>query len=105
MRFATGTPATAARLNGFGIHTGLGLRNQTLEFLEANFGKAGGYYYSISRGRDERPVRANRIRKSVGAENTFAQYLSEFEPMVANCCRSSTRSGVIARNPVTAPGP
>jgi DNA polymerase-4 len=76
-------PATAARLNGFGIHTGLDLRNQTLEFLEANFGKAGEYYYSISRGRDERPVRPNRIRKSVGAENTFARDLSEFEPMVA----------------------
>jgi DNA polymerase-4 len=76
-------PATAARLNGFGIHTGLDLRNQTLEVLEAIFGKAGGYYYSISRGRDERPVRPNRIRKSVGAENTFALDLSEFEPMVA----------------------
>jgi hypothetical protein len=31
-------PATAARLDSFGIHTGLDLRNQTLDFLESNFG-------------------------------------------------------------------
>ena len=29
------------------------------------------FYYWISRGVDERPVRADRVRKSVGAENTF----------------------------------
>jgi hypothetical protein len=29
------------------------------------------YRMKLSRGIDERPVRANRIRKSVGAENTF----------------------------------
>jgi DNA polymerase-4 len=76
-------PATAAKLNSFGIHTGLDLRNQNLAFLEANFGKSGTYYYWISRGIDERPVRANRIRKSVGAENTFSSDLTEFDAMVA----------------------
>jgi DNA polymerase-4 len=59
------------------------MRNQTLEFMQANFGKAGAYYYWISRGVDNREVRANRIRKSVGAENTFSNDLTEFEPMVA----------------------
>ena len=54
-----------------------------LEFMQANFGKAGAYYYWISRGVDRREVRPNRIRKSVGAENTFSSDLSEFEPMVA----------------------
>jgi DNA polymerase-4 len=43
---------------------------------------AGTYYYWISRGVDHREVRANRIRKSVGAENTFSSDLREFEPMV-----------------------
>jgi DNA polymerase-4 len=76
-------PATNAKMQGLGIFTGQDLRNQELTFLEANFGKAGTYYYSISRGIDERPVRANRIRKSVGAENTFASDLTEFEPMAA----------------------
>jgi hypothetical protein len=49
----------------------------------SNFGKAGAYYYWISRGVDNREVRANRIRKSVGAENTFFADLTELEAMVA----------------------
>jgi DNA polymerase-4 len=64
-------PATTARMNGHGIHTGADLRAQSLDFLQRNFGKAGTFYYWISRGVDERPVRADRVRKSVGAENTF----------------------------------
>jgi DNA polymerase-4 len=59
------------------------MRNQTLEFMQVNFGKAGAYYYWISRGVDDGEVRANRIRKSVGAENTFSCDLSEFEVMLA----------------------
>ncbi len=55
----------------------------TLEFMQAYFGKAGSYYYWISRGVDNREVRADRIRKSVGAENTFSNDLTEFEAMVA----------------------
>ena len=54
-----------------GIETGLDLKDQTLEFLQQHFGKAGSYYYWASRGVDERPVRADRVRKSVSAENTF----------------------------------
>jgi len=76
-------PATSAKMNGLGIFTGLDMRNQTLEFMTANFGKAGAYYYWISRGIDERPVRANRIRKSVGAENTFSQDLADYEALAA----------------------
>ena len=37
------------------------------------------YYYWIARGVDDRPVRADRIRKSVGAENTFSLDLFTFE--------------------------
>jgi DNA polymerase IV len=70
-------------MNSLGLFTGLDMRNQTLEFMHANFGKAGAYYYWISRGIDERQIRANRIRKSVGAENTFSSDLIEFEAMVA----------------------
>jgi len=69
-------PATSARFNALGIFTGLDTRNQTLAFLQQHFGKAGAYYYWISRGVDERPVRANRIRKSVGAEDTFSSDLT-----------------------------
>jgi DNA polymerase IV len=64
-------PATAKKMARLGIETGLGLRAQSLAFLQQHFGKVGSYYYWVARGVDERPVRADRIRKSVGAENTF----------------------------------
>jgi DNA polymerase-4 len=76
-------PATTAKMNSLGLHTGLDMRNQSLEFLQAHFGKAGAYYYWISRGVDNRELRANRIRKSVGAENTFSSDLTEFDAMAA----------------------
>jgi DNA polymerase IV len=69
-------------MNGLRLHTGLDMRNQSIAFMQANFGKAGAHYYWISRGVDNREVRANRIRKSVGAENTFAGDLTEFSAML-----------------------
>jgi DNA polymerase IV len=75
-------PATSTKMNALGLYTGLDMRNQSLEFMQANFGKAGSYYYWISRGVDNREVRADRIRKSVGAENTFSTDLTDFDAMV-----------------------
>jgi DNA polymerase-4 len=72
-------PATARKMAGLGIATGLDLRAQSLAFLQQHFGKAGSYYYWAARGLDERPVRADRIRKSVGAENTFPADLFTYE--------------------------
>ena len=63
------------------IAAGADLRSKSLPFLQENFGKAGAYFHDIARGIDHRPVRADRIRKSVGAENTFAQDLRDYEPM------------------------
>ena len=51
--------------------------------MSASFGKSGAYYYWISRGVDDRLVPANRVRKSVGAENTFSTDLTDFDAMVA----------------------
>ncbi|WP_188908104.1 DNA polymerase IV [Aureimonas endophytica] len=76
-------PATAAKMERLGLQTGRDLRAKSLPFLQERFGKAGPYYYWISRGIDERPVRANRIRKSVGAENTFSEDLFAFEAMAS----------------------
>ena len=76
-------PATRANMNSRGLQTRLDMRNQSLEFMQANFGKAGTYYYWISRGVDDREVRSNRIRKSVGAENTFFNDLTDSEATVA----------------------
>jgi DNA polymerase-4 len=97
-------PATSAKMNRLGIFTGTDLRNQTLEFMNANFGKAGAYYYWISRGVDERPVRANRIRKSAGAENTFSQDLTDYdalaqelEPLIDKVWRHCETTGARGR--------
>lgn len=63
-----------------GIITGADLRAKPLEFVQAHFGKSGGWYYRISRGIDERrPVQPNRQRKSVGAEDTFVTDMFDLE--------------------------
>ena len=72
-------PATARKMAQLGIETGLDLKAQTEGFLQHHFGKAGSYYYWAARGIDERPVRADRTRKSVGAENTFPADLLTYE--------------------------
>jgi DNA polymerase-4 len=72
-------PATTAKMNELGIETGLDLRAQSMPFLQQHFGKAGAYYYWIAPAVDNRPVVANRIRKSIGAENTFSADLFTFE--------------------------
>ena len=64
-------PATARRMQAMNIQTGADLRALPLDFLQKRFGKSGQYYWNISRGIDHRQVRADRIRKSVGAENTY----------------------------------
>jgi DNA polymerase-4 len=70
-------PVTAAKMHGLGIQTGADLRTQSLEFLQRHFGKSGPWYYEIARGRDERPVRPDRERKSSGSETTFSEDLVE----------------------------
>src|SRR4029077_15698990 len=72
-------PATAKKMARLGIETGLDLRAQPLALLQQHFGKAGSYYYWSARGIDERPVRADRVRKSGGAENTFPADLFSYE--------------------------
>ncbi|QCI67409.1 DNA polymerase IV [Phreatobacter stygius] len=74
-------PATSAKMNRLGIYTGLDLKAQTLAFLRQHFGKSGPYYHSIARGIDERPVRPDRVRKSVGGENTFFDNLHDRQAM------------------------
>lgn len=71
-------PATAAKMQRLGIEHGRDLRDRSLEFLERHFGKAGPFFYWIARGIDERPVRPDRIRKSIGAEDTFFIDLHDF---------------------------
>jgi DNA polymerase-4 len=68
---------TAEKMTKMGILSGRDLKEKSLEFLVNNFGKAGRYYYNICRGEDHRAVNPERIRKSIGVENTFSSDLSE----------------------------
>jgi DNA polymerase-4 len=82
-RFHGVGPATAAKMNRLGIFTALDLRAKDETFLRQQFGKAGPHFYCICRGIDHRPVRADRVRKSVGAENTFSRDLTTLDDMRA----------------------
>lgn len=72
---------TAKKMHALGIHTGADLKEWSRERLILKFGKAGGFYYNIVRGEDSRSVNPNRIRKSLGAENTFDYDIIEIEDM------------------------
>lgn len=73
-------PATAEKMHRLGIETGADLKERDLPFLIKHFGKSGPYFYGIARGIDERRVKPDRVRKSIGAEDTFAQDIHTFEP-------------------------
>ncbi len=72
-RFHGVGPATAEKMRRLRIETGADLKACAPEFLQKHFGKAGSFFYAIARGIDDRPVRPDRARKSIGAENTFLE--------------------------------
>lgn len=95
---------TAEKMNRLGIFTGLDLRGQPEEFLRQHFGKAGSFYHHIARAEDFRPVNPDRIRKSVGSENTFDRDLethTELEagllPLLADVWGYCARSHLFGR--------
>ena len=73
---------TAAKMKRMGIHTGKDLKERSEIELARRFGKMGRYFYRIVRAMDERPVKPNRIRKSIGAENTFSNDILQPEEML-----------------------
>jgi len=75
--------ATEAKMKALGISTGADLRQWQENNLIKEFGKAGRYYFQIARGIDHRPVRNNRIRKSIGSETTFQEDLSDIDVMLS----------------------
>jgi DNA polymerase-4 len=76
-------PVTAAKMQRFGIQTGADLRTRSLGFLQQHFGKSAAWYLAIANGEDDRPVVANRRRKSSGSETTFAHDLTEMKEIEA----------------------
>ncbi|MDG1477626.1 MAG: DNA polymerase IV [Vicingaceae bacterium] len=78
---------TAKKMHLKGIFTGANLKRKSEQQLTQWFGKAGGYYYNISRGIDNRKVNPNRIRKSLGAERTYENDITTKEEMAENIIR------------------
>ncbi|SCB37580.1 DNA polymerase IV [Rhizobium lusitanum] len=72
-------PATAEKMQKLGIETGADLKARDLAFLQQHFGKSGPYFYWIARGIDEREVDPDRVRKSIGAEDTFREDIHDLE--------------------------
>ena len=72
---------TAKKMHKMGVHTGADLKKMTEIELVTRFGKAGRHYYKIVRANDERAVNPNRIRKSIGAERTFSEDISDLAEM------------------------
>jgi DNA polymerase-4 len=70
-------PVTAAKMQRLGIATGADLRGMPLALLHRHFGKSAGWYQAIAHGEDDRPVVADRLRKSSGSETTFERDLTE----------------------------
>ena len=62
---------TEEELRRIGVHYGRDLRKLELDYLVSVFKKRGYMLYDFARGIDNREVENSRIRKSIGAENTF----------------------------------
>jgi DNA polymerase-4 len=69
--------ATEKKMKSLGIYTGKDLKEWDEIELVERFGKTGRYYYRIVRGKDNREVKAHRIRKSIGKERTFSEDVEE----------------------------
>ncbi len=78
---------TAEKMHKMGINTGLDLKKWSEYSLIDRFGKSGKYYYKIARAIDNREVNPNRIRKSLGAENTFSKDLVSHEEVHAELAK------------------
>jgi len=74
---------TADKMRQIGIFTGKDLKQYKEEDLRIRFGKSGSYFYHIARAIDDRPVNPDRIRKSVGAENTFSSDITQIDEVVS----------------------
>jgi DNA polymerase-4 len=88
-RFHGVGPRTAEKMARLGIETGADLHAQSLAFLQHNFGSSGQYFHDLARGICHRQVKPDRPYKSIGAEDTFFDDLSEEPALVAELDRIS----------------
>jgi len=80
-RFHGVGPRGAEKMARLGIETGADLAGKDLAFLRAHFGSFAEYLFRAARGVDLRQVRADRPRKSLGAERTFFENIEAPEAL------------------------
>ena len=64
---------TARKMRSIGVQTCGDLRDLTEKQLQDKFGSSGKRLYLLAQGIDDRPVKTERIRKSLSVETTFSQ--------------------------------
>lgn len=103
-RFHGVGPVTARRMHAQGIRTGADLLARTEAELERAFGRAGSHYWRLVRLIDDRPVQPDRQRKSIGAERTFNEDLTDpdamratLEPIAAKLAERMASAGTSGR--------
>lgn len=71
-------PKSAAKFKSLGIETCGQLQTMTQTELASHFGRWGQDLYGLCRGQDDRPVVANRPRKSLSNERTYSNLLQSY---------------------------
>ncbi|MCS3679251.1 nucleotidyltransferase/DNA polymerase involved in DNA repair [Salinibacter ruber] len=76
-------PVTEEKMQEIGIESGADLQETSEKTLRRRFGKRGGHFKRLAMGEDDRPVKPDRERKSVGTERTFSDDVSDPEKMLS----------------------
>lgn len=76
-------PVTEEKMQEMGIEKGADLQEASEKRLRRRFGKRGAHFKKLAMGTGDRPVQPDRERKSVGAERTFSEDVSEPEEMLS----------------------
>ena len=97
-------PVTAGKLRAAGIHRLVDVRTAAADVLRAAVGSWAEGLRRLSFGEDERRVEPNRVRKSVGCEETYAKDLAdaaaireEVEALARHTAGILERKGLFAR--------
>lgn len=74
---------TANKMKEIGIVTCLDIKKNDISFMAHHFGKSGIYFYDLLHLKIHPPVVSSRIRKSIAAERTFGEDVSDIELMLS----------------------
>lgn len=72
---------TAFKMKELGINTCHDIKKHDLTYMAEHFGKSGIYFYELLHLKHKSKVSPSRIRKSLGAERTFIEDITDLEVM------------------------